>query len=172
MPLYEINGKKPHIGKGTWISPSAEIIGDVRIGENCYIGFTAVIRADFGRIVIGSQSLIEEAVVIHCADQVTVGNRVIVGHKVMLHDTTIHDNALIGMQSMICDFSKISEGSIVAEKSLVMKHQEIPSGKIYGGSPAQEIGTVTPRHRERFDVGLEMYAELTRQYLTTFRRID
>ena len=64
MPVYEIEGKRPRIGIGTWVAPSAEIIGDVEIGENCYIGFGAVIRGDFGKIKIGNESLVEEGVVI------------------------------------------------------------------------------------------------------------
>jgi len=63
MPIYEINNKKPVVGKGTWIAPSAEIIGDVEIGQNCFIGFGAIIRGDFGRIVIGNGTLVEENVV-------------------------------------------------------------------------------------------------------------
>ena len=169
MPLYEINGKRPRIGEGTWIAPSAEIIGDVTIGRNCYIGFSATIRGDFGAIEIGDHSLIEEGVVIHCLDKVSIGNRVIVGHQAMLHETTIRDNSLIGMQAMLCDYSEVSEWSIVAEKSLVLKKQIIPSGKIYGGSPAAEIGDVTTRHRERFNSGIDIYFELTQQYLTSFK---
>ena len=59
MPVYEIEGKRPRIGTGTWVAPSAEIIGDVEIGENCYIGFGAVIRGDFGKIKIGNESFIK-----------------------------------------------------------------------------------------------------------------
>ena len=73
MPIYEMEGKSPKIGKGTWVAPSAEIIGDVEIGENCYIGFGAIIRGDFGKIKIGNKSLVEECVVIHTAE--TDGNR-------------------------------------------------------------------------------------------------
>lgn len=71
MPVYEIAGKRPKISKGTWIAPSAEIIGDVETGENCYIGFGAVIRGDFGPIRIGNQTLVEDNVVIHTATQTT-----------------------------------------------------------------------------------------------------
>lgn len=171
MPLYEINGKTPRIGKGTWVAPSAEIIGDVTIGENCYIGFGAIIRGDFGRIIIGDHSLVEEAVVIHCAAKVIIGNRVILGHKVMLHDATVQDNVLIGMQSMICDHAQLNSWSIIAEQSLILKKQEIPSYKIYGGSPAVEIGEVEQRHIDRFDFGIAAYSDLTQQYLNSFRQM-
>ena len=172
MPLYEINGKRPTIGQHTWIAPSAEIIGDVTIGSHCYIGFGAIIRGDFGSITIGSHTLIEEAVVIHCASKVFVGDHVIVGHKAMLHDTTIRSHSLIGMQSMICDYSLINCKCIIAEKSMVMKRQEIPTEKIYGGSPAHEIGEVTQRHLDGLELGLQAYANLTGQYLQSFKLLD
>ncbi len=63
MPIYELDGMRPVVGEGTWVAPSAEIVGNVTIGKNCYIGFGAIIRADFGKIDIGDGSLIEEAVV-------------------------------------------------------------------------------------------------------------
>lgn len=65
MPLYEINNRRPQVGEGSWIAPSAEVIGDVRIGKNCYIGFGAIIRGDYGTIFIGDESAIEEGVTIH-----------------------------------------------------------------------------------------------------------
>ena len=90
----------------------------------------------------------------------------------MLHDTHIKDNALVGMQSMICDDSVISEFSIIAEKSLVMKKQVIPPKKIYGGSPAREIGDVTQRQIEKLDLGIQAYYDLIRQYHQGFKKLD
>ena len=171
MPIYEVNGKKPTIGDGTWIAPSAEIIGDVTIGKSCYIGFGAIIRADFGPIRIGNESAIEESVIIHEAESVKIGNRVIVGHMAMLHDVTIHDHVLIGMQSMICSFSEIQEWAIVAEQSLVLKNSIIPSGKIFGGSPAREIGITTPEHRRELASGQDIYARLPQHYQSTFKAV-
>jgi O-acetyl-ADP-ribose deacetylase len=172
MPLYEFEGKRPSIGEGTWIAPSADIIGDVTIGRHCYIGFGAIIRGDFGPIRIGDESAIEEAVVIHEAESVTIGRRVIIGHTAMLHDVIIHDHALIGMQSMICHQAEIMPWAIVAEQSLVMKHQKIPGFKIFGGAPAREIGDVTARHQEMLVFGQDVYAGLAARYHTGFKRID
>lgn len=172
MPVYEYMGQRPVIGEGTWIAPSADIIGNVTIGKNCYIGFGAIIRGDFGKIEIGDETAIEEAVVIHEAKSVKIGNRVIIGHMVMLHDVHIHDFSLIGMQSMICSYSEIKEWSIVAEQSLVMKNQIIPPKKIYGGSPAKEIGQTTEKHLEMLKFGQQVYGNLASQYNKTFKRID
>lgn len=172
MPLYEINHKKPVIGNGTWIAPSAEIIGDVTIGENCYIGFGATIRADLGPVTIGSQTLIEEGCVIHNGTRTTIGNQVIIGHMVMIHDAVIHDRCLIGMKSMICDNAVINENSIIAEQSLVQTGQIIPSGKVYAGSPAQYLKDVQAHHKKRFEDGIKIYMELIRQYHTSFKTVS
>jgi phenylacetic acid degradation protein len=169
MPLYEFNGKKPSVGEGTWIAPSAEIIGDVTIGKNCYIGFGAIIRGDFGPIEIGNESAIEESVNIHTAERVKIGNRVIVGHMAMLHDVIIHDCVLVGMQTMICAFAEIESWSILAEQSLVLKNSVILANKIYGGSPAKVIGVVTPKHRESLISGQRVYARLPQQYRDSFK---
>jgi carbonic anhydrase/acetyltransferase-like protein (isoleucine patch superfamily) len=172
MPIYEINNKKPLIGEGTWIAPSAEIIGDVEIGQNCYIGFGAIIRADFGRIVIGNGTLVEENVVIHSGSLVEIGDNVIIGHMVMIHDAVIKDRALVGMMSMICNGSKIGEWAIIAEQSLVKKNQTIAPEKIYAGSPAREIGGLRERHRSNLVTGHNSYKDMISLYHRTFKRID
>jgi carbonic anhydrase/acetyltransferase-like protein (isoleucine patch superfamily) len=171
MPLYEFEGKRPTIGQGTWIAPGAQIIGAVTIGRDCYIGFNAVIRADFGVITIGDETAVEEGVIIHEAERVTIGSRVIIGHMAMIHDATIEDCALIGMQSMICDYARICQWAMVAEKSLVMKRQTIPSHEIFAGVPARKIGTVTDRHKERLALGQQLYAGLPKMYAGSFKEI-
>ncbi len=172
MPLYEFNHQQPVIGDGTWIAPSADIIGNVTIGRHCYIGFGAVIRGDFGKIVIGDGTLVEDNVVIHVGSKAEIGNKVIIGHMVMIHDAVINDFSLIGMMSMICDGAFIDKWTIIAEQSLVKKNQKIPSGKIYAGSPAREIGNLTERHKKGLITGQQFYMDLIAQYRNTFRRID
>lgn len=171
MPVYEIDGKRPRVGAGTWVAFSADIIGDVEIGENCYIGFGAVIRGDFGKIKIGDESLVEEGVATHTADRTDIGNQVIIGHLAMIHDATIHDNALIGMKAMICEFATIGEGAIIAEQSLVRKQTTIPAGKIFAGSPAKVMGNVGQHHRERLAIGLGAYLQLIRSYHSSFKQV-
>ncbi len=169
MPVYEVDGKRPSIGRGTWVAPSAEIIGRVTIGSNCYIGFGAIIRADFGSITIGDETAVEEGVIIHEARQVTIGSRVIIGHMAMIHDAVIEDCALIGMQSMICDNSRTGRWAMIAEKSLVRKRQVIPPETIYAGAPAEKIGDVTQKHRQMLQMGQQMYARLPETYAESFR---
>jgi len=171
MPVYEITGRRPVIGEGTWIAPDAAVIGDVRIGKHCYIGFSATIRGDFGTIIIGDETAVEEGVIIHTPDQVLIGNRVIIGHMAMIHGARIDDCSLIGMQSMICDKAHIEEWAITAEQTLVLKNQVVSSGNIFGGSPARRIGEVEQRHREMLLFGQQAYVNLTHQYRESFREI-
>jgi phenylacetic acid degradation protein len=172
MPLYELNHIKPLVGEGTWIAPSAHIIGNVTIGRNCFIGFGAVIRGDFGPITIGNESLIEDNVVIHTATRSQIGNRVIVGHMAMIHDAVIDDNSLIGMKAMICEGAVVGKGSIIAEHSLVMKNHNILPGKIYAGSPAVIKGDVTEQHRDMLMLGIQAYIDLTKRYCDSFKLHD
>jgi len=171
MPVYQIDGKAPVIGKGSWIAPSAEIIGDVTIGRDCYIGFGAVIRGDFGSIRIGDETLVEENVVIHTAGHTEIGSRVIIGHMAMIHDAVIQDSALIGMKSMICEGAFIGKGSIVAEQTLVRKNQQVPAGKIIAGSPGALVRDVEPRHEKMLEFGTMVYLELIRKYHKSFQKI-
>lgn len=172
MPVYEFDGKRPTIGQGTWIAPSAEIIGDVTVGRHCYIGFGAVIRADFGTITIGDASAVEEGVIIHEARAVNIGSRVIIGHMAMIHDATIEDGALIGMQSMLCDYSIVGQGAIIAEKSLLLKKQIIPPEEIFGGVPVRKIGRVTETHKEMLRFGQQLYTQLPERYAATFKPLS
>lgn len=174
MPLYEVNQRKPVIGEGTWIAPSAEIIGDVRIGSNCYIGFGAILRGDYGTIIIGDETAVEEGVTIHARpmQKAEIGRRVTIGHNAMLHNCMIHDLAVIGMSSTVSDNSVVGEWAIVGEHALVPNRMEVPPGKIYAGVPASEIGDVKERHREMWSLGKQVYVDLTTQYRETFRRID
>lgn len=166
MPVYEFNGKRPVIGEGTWIAPNAHIVGDVTIGKNSYVGFGAVIRGDFGAVVIGDETAVEENVVIHASGKAVIGNGVIIGHMAMIHDTVIGDSVVIGMQATVSNNTVVESWSIVAEQSLVKKDQRVPANRIYGGMPAREIGEVGDRHREYILHGRRRYVELARDYAT------
>lgn len=173
MALYEINERKPQIGEGTWVAPTAQIIGDVRLGKNCYVGFGAIIRGDYGTIIIGDETAVEEGVIIHARPfgETTIGTRVTVGHMAMLHNCAIRDNAVIGMQAIVTDFSEVGEWAIIAEGALVKRKQVVPAEKIYAGSPAAEKGDVKERHKNEWDLGKQVYVDLTAQYRGTFREI-
>ncbi|HOJ13309.1 MAG TPA: gamma carbonic anhydrase family protein [Deltaproteobacteria bacterium] len=171
MPLYALGDKAPLIGADTWVAPSAEIIGDVTIGERCWIGPCAVIRGDFGSIVIGDDTAIEDGVVVHTPAMVTIGSFVTIGHLAMIHGASVGDYAVIGMNSTLGDNARVGEWAIVAEHSLVKKNQVVPPGKLYAGVPAVEKGEVTQVHREVMIAGKKLYRDLAGRYREGLRRI-
>lgn len=99
MSLYRFNGREPIIGAGSYVSELAMVIGDVQIGENSYIGHGAILRGDYGTIIIGSGTAIEEGAVIHAplGGTCRIGRSVTVGHGAIIHAEDIEDNAVIGM---------------------------------------------------------------------------
>jgi carbonic anhydrase/acetyltransferase-like protein (isoleucine patch superfamily) len=171
MPVYEFNGKIPRIGEGTWIAPSAVIIGNVSLGKNCWIGPNAVIRGDFGAVIVGDETAVEDGAVIHTPAIVTIGKRVTIGHLAMVHNSIIKDYAVIGMNSTLGDNAQVGCWSIVAEHSLVKKNQVVPDYKLYAGSPAVEKGPIDKKYREIMELGKQMYVDLVDQYRNSLKEI-
>ena len=165
MPLYEINGKRPVIEEGVWIAPNATVVGDVHIAKDCYIGFGAVIRGDFGSIAIGDGSIIEDNVVIHAARQARMGRGVIVGHQALVHDADIGDNVLVGMQSLVGSRVVIGADAIVAEQSHLRDGTTVAAGTIVAGRPAAPVKAATEDHRQALAIGRQAYAALRGQYI-------
>ena len=106
MALYEFEGKRPVIGSGSYVSETADIIGDVTIGERCYIGPGARIKGDYGSVRIGNETSIQENCIIHARpdEACQIGNKVTVGHGAILHNCTVHDGSIIGMGSIVYRF--------------------------------------------------------------------
>ncbi len=169
MALYSFNNTVPSVGAGTWVAPSAYIIGNVRIGKRCWIGPGAVIRGDFGEIVIDDDTAVEDGVVIHTPSVMTIGRSVTIGHLAMVHGKCVGDYSVIGMHSTLSDNTVVGDWSIVAEHSLVKKNQVVPEGKIYAGSPAIEKGVVGQKHRDVMLIGKQMYIDLAAKYLASFQ---
>ena len=166
MAIYELNGRRPVIDPSSWVAPSADIIGDVRIGKNCYVGWGAVLRGDYGTIIIGDGSAIEENATIHArpGDYTRIGVDVTVGHNAMIHNSTIHDYAVIGMNSTITDFTVIGEWAIIGEHSLIKRNQSVPSHKIFAGVPAAEKGDVQEKHKMEWNAAKKIYQNLAMRY--------
>ena len=117
MAIYQLEDRIPKIGENNFIADSAEIIGDVVIGNNCYIGHGARIRGDYGSIEIGDYSIVEDNCVIHARpeDKCAIGKHVTIGHGVVIHNATILDWAMIGMGAIVSDYAKVGEWGVVGE---------------------------------------------------------
>jgi phenylacetic acid degradation protein len=172
VALYEFEGKRPSIGAGSFIPESADVIGDVTIGEKCFIGVGARIRGDYGTIAIGSRTSVQENVVIHArdGDRTVVGDNVQLGHGCILHNCTVKNNAVIGVGAIITDYVNVGDWAIIGEGSVV--RGDIPDGAIAVGVPARVIGRVSEKQKDEWRYYKDKYAELaSERYPKGFKRI-
>lgn len=172
MALYEFEGKRPEIGTGTFVPDTADVIGEVVIGEDCFIGVGARLRGDYGRIVIGDRTSVQENVVVHAREhgETRVGSNVQLGHGCILHNATVKDNAVIGLGAILTDFCVVGDWAIVGEGAVV--RGEIPDEAIAVGIPAKVIGQVNEKHKEEWTYYKAKYAELARdRYPKGLKRI-
>ena len=173
MVLYRFDGKEPSIGKETYVSRSAEVIGDVIIGERCYIGPGAKIRGDYGSIRIGNRTCIEENCVLHARPGGTckIGDMVTVGHGSILHNCTVNDYAVIGMGAIVSDYAVVGVWAVVGEGCVVKNKQVVEDEQIVVGVPARMVGAVSEEYRKLWTSYKNLYAELALKYQKTLERI-
>ncbi len=154
--LEKYLSRTPQIDSTAWIAPTADVMGDVRIGPKACVLYQCVIRGDIEKIIIGEGTNIQDGTVIHLADDlpVIIGDYVTVGHKAMIHACTIEDECLIGMSSTILDGAVIGRRSIVAAGAVVPPGMIVPPGSMVMGVP----GRVQPLAEER-QQGLRYWAE-------------
>ncbi len=144
MAVYELEGQQPRLGNGAWVADSAQVIGNVEMGEGASVWFGAVVRGDTEEIRIGRNTNVQDLSVLH-ADHgcpLVLGEGVTVGHQVMLHGCTVGDNSLIGIQSVILNRAKIGKNSIVGAGSVVTEGKEFPDNSLIIGSPARVVRTL------------------------------
>lgn len=140
--IKTVRGKTPVIGNNCFLAENAVIIGDIIIGDNCSIWYGAILRGDVNYIKLGNNVNIQDNAVIHATYQkspTNIGNNVSIAHGAVVHGCTIHDNVLIGINSVILDDAVINSNSIIAAGAIVTKGTEVESGSVYGGSPAKKI---------------------------------
>ena len=150
MAIYELDGRKPDIAESAWVADSAQVMGDVTLGEGASVWFGAIARGDSDRIVVGAGSNIQDNSVLH-ADEgmpLVVGERVTVGHQVMLHGCTIGDESLIGIGATVLNRARIGRHCLVGAGSLVTEGKEFPDGSMIMGSPARVVRQLTPEQIE------------------------
>jgi carbonic anhydrase/acetyltransferase-like protein (isoleucine patch superfamily) len=174
MAIYSFEGKRPKIGKETYIADSADVIGDVTIGENCYIGPGARIKGDYGKVKIGKRTSIQENCIIHArpGEICKVGGDVNIGHGAILHNCTVQNSAIIGMGAIVSDWAIVRKKAIVAEGAVVQQSQEIPENNVAVGVPARIIGRVSKEKRKEWQKYSGIYAKLAKRYLKNLKPIN
>jgi len=161
-------GMVPKVAASAYIDRSAQVIGDVEIGERSSVWCNATVRGDVHQIRIGEESNIQDSCVLHGERgqwPVIVGNRVTVGHAAVLHGCVVENDCLIGVGAIVLNGSRIGEGSVVAAGTLVPEGMQVPPGSLLMGSPAQVRRGVRPEERERFQRSNRNYIGYRQAYL-------
>ena len=164
--IYPFKQWTPQLGKNSWVAPSADVVGNITMGEECSIWFGCVVRGDVHYISIGDRTNIQDLSMIHVThykkedmsdgNPTIIGSDVTIGHRVMMHGCTIEDACLIGMSATILDGAVIGRESIVGAGSLVTKNKVFPPRSLIMGSPAKLVRELND------DEVQELYASATR----------
>ncbi len=158
--IRSFQGRAPKIAASAYVDPQAVVIGDVAIGEDSSVWPCAAVRGDYNLIRIGARTSIQDGCVLHVQDSefsLSVGDRVTVGHGVILHGCAVESDCLIGIGSILLNGSKIGAGSIVAAGTLITEGMEVPPGSLVMGAPGKIRRAVTEAERERIAVSAEHY---------------
>jgi carbonic anhydrase/acetyltransferase-like protein (isoleucine patch superfamily) len=173
VTIASFEGKRPRIGSGTYIHPSADVLGDVIIGERCWIGPGARIRGDYGTIIIGGHCSVEDNCVVHVrpGEQTTIGNWVTIGHGAVIHNVReIGDHAIVGMGAVVSDWATLGTWSVVGEGAVVRQGQEIPAERVAVGVPARVLHkTVSDAYKAEWTRFKQTYVDLAQRYAEGYR---
>ena len=143
--IKKVNGIEPRCGKDCWFAETAVIVGDVEMGDNCTVWFSAVLRGDVHSIKIGNNTNIQDNATVHCTYQTaptTIGSNVTIGHNAIVHGCTLEDNVLVGMGSIVMDHAVVKSGAIIAAGAVVLENTTVEENTIYAGVPAKEVKKV------------------------------
>ncbi|ACY48442.1 transferase hexapeptide repeat family protein [Rhodothermus marinus] len=169
--IFEFEGFRPVIHESAFIHPNATVIGNVIIGRNVYVAAGAVIRGDWGEIIIEDGCNVQENCVIHMFPGVTVylEESAHIGHGAIIHGARIGRNALVGMNAVVMDHAVVGAGSIVGALCLVPERMEIPERKIAVGVPARIVGDVSDERLAWKTAGTRLYQQLPEQLRRSLR---
>lgn len=174
MPRYAIDGTAPTVAEGAWVAPSADLIGDVRLGAQASVWFGAAIRADNTAITIGARSNVQEGAVLHSDPGVplAVGEDCTIGHRAVLHGCTLGNRVLVGMGATVLNGATIGDDCLIGAGALVTEGKTFPAGSLIVGVPARVSRALTAEQIARLKVSAEGYAARAADYAATLTAID
>lgn len=159
--LYALGDYTPQIGEHCFIAPDAAVIGQVVCGRDVSIWFNAVLRGDNALISLGDATNIQDGAVLHVDPGVSlsIGERVTIGHKAMIHGCTIGNGSLIGMNAVVLNHAVIGQNCLIGANALVTEKMQIPDGSLVLGSPAKVIKPVSEAAMESMAAGAQSYVD-------------
>jgi len=154
------------IAPGVFIAPGAALVGEVTIGEESSVWYHATLRGDMAPVRVGRASNIQDGAVVHVHDEhpAVIGDRVVVGHRAIVHGATVEDEVLVGMGAILLNGSRVGSRSIVGAGAVVPEGFEVPQGSLVLGVPARVVRPLREEEIERIRHNARQYVEYARRY--------
>jgi carbonic anhydrase/acetyltransferase-like protein (isoleucine patch superfamily) len=174
MPLFAFEGREPRVSPAAWIAPTATLVGDVLVEDDASIWYGAVLRADFGPIVVQRGANVQDGSVLHGGpDPVTeVGEGATIGHLCVLHGAVVHAEALIGNGATVLDGAVVGRRALVAAGCTVPPGMAIPDGMLAVGVPARVVGEISGGAKQWVETNPEIYRALARRHAAGVRPVQ
>src|SRR5271169_6316073 len=173
MPLFAFEGREPDVSPEAWIAPTATLIGDVRVEAEASVWYGAVLRADFGPILVRRGANVQDGSVLPGgADPVTeVGEGATVGHLCVVHGAVIGAEALVGNGATVLDGASVGRRAVVAAGATVPPGMIVPDGMLAAGVPARVVREVTGQASQWVQTNPSTYRELARRHAAGARPV-
>jgi carbonic anhydrase/acetyltransferase-like protein (isoleucine patch superfamily) len=164
--IYDLGADRVEMDDESWIAPGAIVIGKVILKKNASVWFGAVLRGDNEPIVIGENSNVQDAAILHTdpGQPLTLGSNVTIGHKAMLHGCTVGDGSLIGIGAVILNGAQIGKGCLIGAGALIPERKVIPDGSLVVGSPGKVIRELDEAAQAGLQVNAQHYVANWRRY--------
>ncbi|WP_440764148.1 gamma carbonic anhydrase family protein [Natronorubrum sp. DTA7] len=165
--LRSFDGMEPEIADSAYVDEAAVVIGNVVVEADASVWPNTTLRGDHGEIVVGEGANVQDNAVLH--EDAELEPYSTVGHSAIVHDATVGERALVGMNAVVLDGSRVGEGAVVAAGSVVTEDTEIPPSTLVAGAPAEPKTAIDDPRLERT---ADRYVELSRKYAETSERLD
>jgi carbonic anhydrase/acetyltransferase-like protein (isoleucine patch superfamily) len=172
VPIYAVEDRVPTIHPDAWVHPDAVIIGDVRIGANSSVWPCAVLRGDYGSILLGAGTSVQDGAVCHATGELdtVIGDGVVIGHLAHLEGCRVDDSSLVGVGATFLHEALVGEGATVGAGAVVTNRTVVPPGALAVGVPA----TITPGGSDRAMIraAAALYVDNAARFARALRRIE
>jgi carbonic anhydrase/acetyltransferase-like protein (isoleucine patch superfamily) len=174
MAVYQLDEAVPRIAASAWVADSAQVIGNVELGEEASVWFGCILRGDNELIRIGARCNVQEGSIFHSdpGSPLTLEPGVSIGHQVMLHGCTIGEGSLVGIQAVVLNNARIGKNCLVGAGALVTEGKEFPDGSMILGSPAKVVRMLTEPQIANLRRIADHYVGNARRFRSGLRRID
>jgi carbonic anhydrase/acetyltransferase-like protein (isoleucine patch superfamily) len=167
MAVYTIDGKSPKLGARVFLAPSAELSGEIEVGDDASFWFHTAARGDVNWIRIGARSNVQDGAVLHVTHEthpLVIGAGVVIGHAAVLHGCTVEDGALIGIGARVLDGAVVETGAQVGAGAVVVPGTRVPAHHLVVGIPARVLRPLSDREREAIPEIADRYVRLKERY--------